>query len=102
MFLGAGLPEIPDAMARHAAHIAEIAGADRVGLGLDFMFLERSDYAFYYKNAHRWPRGYSEPPWDFIQPEQLGDLVAALEAVGFDKNEVRGILGENYLRHALP
>jgi membrane dipeptidase len=98
MFLGADGPEIPAAMARHAAHVAGIAGADRVGLGLDFMFLEGSDYGFFHAAKGRWPRGYPDPPWAFIQPEQLGDLVAALEVVGFGQDELPGILGGNYLR----
>jgi membrane dipeptidase len=88
-------------MARHAAHIADIAGADRVGLGLDFMFLEGSDYDFFHAAKVRWPRGYPEPPWHFIQPEQFGDLVAGLEGVGFRRDEILGVLGGNYLRLAL-
>lgn len=99
-FLGAQGDEIPREMARHAAHVAEIAGsAERLGLGLDFMYLEGSDYGFYHAARARWPRGYPEPPWSFFQPEQLGDLVAALLAAGFTQDEVRGLLGENYLRH---
>ncbi len=99
-FLGAGGDAIPGAMARHAAHVAEIAGsAERIGLGLDFMFLDGSDYRFYHAARERWPRGYPEPPWQFLQPEQLGDLVEALLGVGFAPEDIRGILGENYLRH---
>ena len=98
MFLGASLRDIPAAMARHAAHIADIAGPDRVGLGLDFMFLEGSDYGFFHRQGERWPQGYPEPPWDFIQPEQFGDLVGELEKAGFDQAGIIGLLGENYLR----
>jgi len=98
MFLGADGDAIPQAMATHLAHIAGIAGAARVGLGLDFMYLEGSDYGFYQTNKAQWPRGYPEPPWGFMQPEQLGSLVAALEARGFGRDEIRGILGANYLR----
>jgi membrane dipeptidase len=87
-------------MAEHAAHIAGIAGADRVGLGLDFMFLENSDYAFFHQSRGRWPRGYPEPPWSFLQPEQFGDLVLALEQKGFDRTDMKGLLGDNYLRLA--
>lgn len=101
MFLGAAQADIPAAMARHVAHIANIAGAERVGLGIDFMFLEDSDYAFYHGARQRWPRGYPPPPWDFFQPEQFGILVAALETAGFSADEVKGILGENYLRLAI-
>lgn len=100
-FLGAEGARVPAAMAEHAAHIAGIAGADRVGLGLDFMFLEGSDYGFFNAARARWPRGYPEPPWSFLQPEQIGDLVVALEAKGFSQSELKGILGGNYLRLAI-
>ena len=98
MFLGVPGPRLPETMAAHAAHIADIAGADRVGLGLDFMFLEDSDYGFFHAAKGRWPRGYPDPPWDFLQPEQFGELVHALEGKGFTKVELPGVLGENYLR----
>ena len=100
MFLGVGLEAIPAAMARHLAHIAQIAGADRVGLGLDFMFLENSSYDFYHAHADRWPRGYPPPPWPFLQPEQIEALVTAIRAVGFSDQEIAGILGANHLRLA--
>ncbi|MGH7706551.1 MAG: dipeptidase [Vulcanimicrobiaceae bacterium] len=102
MFLGAEGDALPLAVATHLAHIANLAGAGRVGLGLDFMFLDGSDYGFYHANKTQWPRGYPEPPWSFLQPEQVGDLVAAIEAKGFSRDEMRGILGENYLRLVCP
>lgn len=102
MFLGADGPTIPAAMARHAAHIAGLIGAERLTLGLDFMFLEGSDYGFYHAGRGRWPRGYPDPPWDFLQPEQLGDLVGELERVGFSQGDIKGILGDTYLRRASP
>ena len=100
MFLGARAGDVAAEMARHAAYIAERIGADRVGLGLDFMYLEGSDYGFYHAAKGRWPRGYPDPPWDFLQPEQFGDLVVEFEAAGFDRGEIAGVLGGNYLRLA--
>jgi len=100
MFLGERLADIPRAMARHAAHVASLIGPGHVGLGLDFMYLEGSDYGFFHAAAGRWPRGYPAPPWDFLQPEQMGDLVEELERAGFGPEEIVGILGENYLRLA--
>jgi membrane dipeptidase len=102
MFLCAQGDAIPSAMAEHLAHVAGIAGADRVGLGLDFMYLEGSDYGFYRADQAKWPRGYPPPPWSFMQPEQFGALVAAIEAKGFSRDEMRGILGDNYVRLACP
>jgi membrane dipeptidase len=64
------------------------------------MFLEGSDYGFFHSGVERWPRGYPAPPWDFIQPEQFGDLVTELEKAGFSRDEIIGLLGENYLRLA--
>ncbi len=98
-FLGEADDGIPPAMARHAAYIAGIAGADKVGLGLDFMYLEGSDYGFFHAARGRWPRGYPDPPWSFVQPEQLGAIVAALEAEGFERAQMKGVLGGNYLRY---
>jgi membrane dipeptidase len=100
MFLGAAGPDIPQRIAEHAAHVAGLIGPGRVGLGLDFMFLEGSDYSFFHSVRDRFPRGYPDPPWDFLQPEQFGDLVEALERQGFSQNDLPGILGENYLRLA--
>jgi membrane dipeptidase len=100
MFLGAAGPDIPARIAEHAAHVAALIGPDRVGLGLDFMFLEGSDYGFFHSVRDRFPRGYPDPPWDFFQPEQFLDLVEALEYQGFSQNDLAGILGENYLRLA--
>lgn len=98
-FLGAAASELPAAIARHIAYIADLAGAAHVGLGLDFMFLEGSDYGFFHETRDRWPRGYPPPPWSFFQPEQFGALVAAVEAQGFSQTEIGGILGGNLLRH---
>lgn len=96
-FLGAEQDKIPAEMARHIAHIAEIAGSEKVGIGADFMFLEGSNYSFYQNSKASWPRGYREPPWGFLQPEQFGQLVEALEKKGFQEKEIIGILGKNYL-----
>ncbi len=100
MFIGAEGRAIPRVLSTHVAHIASIAGVERVGLGLDFMYLEGSDYGFFQANRGRWPRGYPDPPWSFLQPEQFGDLVDELAARGFSPVELRGLLGENYVRLA--
>lgn len=97
-FLGADAAAIPGAVADHIAHIAAIAGADHVGLGLDYMYLDGSDHAFFHRSRERWPRGYPPPPWRFLQPEQLEELVSALGQRGFGADETAGILGGNYVR----
>ncbi len=100
-FLAEGPCDIAQEMSRHLAHMADLVGPEHLGLGLDFMFLEGSDYGFYARAPERWPRGYPPPPWDFFQPEQIEALVVALEQRGFTQAEMQGILGENYLRVTL-
>ncbi len=100
-FLADHPTDLAEAMSRQLAYMAELVGPEHLGLGLDFMYLEGSDYGFYRRAPERWPRGYPPPPWDFFQPEDLPALVAALEARGFSQGEVRGILGDNYLRVTL-
>lgn len=97
-FLGANSRNVAREMARHAAYIAARIGSERVGFGLDWMYLEGSDYEFFHTGRGSWPRGYPDPPWHFLQPEQLPDLVTALESEGFRRDEIAGLLGENYLR----
>jgi membrane dipeptidase len=85
-------------LAEHAAHFAELVGAEHVGMGLDFSDEDASDYDFYGYDERYYPR----PPW--IWPagiESHADvprLREALERVGFSGRETEGILGENFLR----
>jgi len=100
-FLGDAATDLPRAVAAHAAHMAELAGVEAVGLGLDYMYLTGSDYAFLEAERARWPKGYPDPPWRFLEPEEMGDLVGALEEAGFDEMGLAGILGRNYLARAV-
>ena len=90
------------AMARHVAHIAEVAGAAHVGIGLDHDW-DRS----WEPNAAEmkfWPAGAGYDPqthtFRHAKPEQLPDLAEALLAHGFSEGEVKGVLGGNFLRVA--
>jgi membrane dipeptidase len=73
-----GPADLP-ALVRHALHVARLVGAEHLGLGTDM------------NGAPGTAAGYGGP-WD------LPALTAQLLAVGFDESQVRGILGENWLR----
>jgi membrane dipeptidase len=85
-------------LAEHAAHMAELVGAEHVGMGLDYADEDEDDYDFFGYDERYYPR----PPW--IWPSgieshaQVPSLRAALLAKGFSATEVDGILGENFLR----
>lgn len=65
--------------ARHAAHIASVIGVERVSLGTDL-------------------DGIDEFPSGFEGHQDLPAFALALEGVGFARDEVAGILGDNFLR----
>ncbi|WP_245318200.1 MULTISPECIES: membrane dipeptidase [unclassified Mesorhizobium] len=97
-FLTRNGPATLDMLIDHAAYIADLVGPQHVGLGFDFAEENADDYVYY---------GYDEryipmPPWTF--PSRIaghadaGNVEISLRARGFGENEIRGILGENFLR----
>ncbi len=77
-FLGAGQVTSHD-VARHARHIADVVGEDRLALGSDFDGIERT-------------------PQDLESHRQLPQLAAALTEVGFSSAAIEGIFSVNFLR----
>jgi membrane dipeptidase len=102
MFLGSDVtPEnLVERMLRHIDYVVQLVGAGHVGLGSDFMYLEGSNYGFYYKYKFAFPKGYPDPPWHFLQPDQLPQLTEGMLRMGYPVDAIRGILGENFLRLA--
>ncbi|MGE6744250.1 dipeptidase [Allorhizobium pseudoryzae] len=97
-FLSRHGPATLDMLIDHAAYIADLVGPQHVGLGFDFAEEDADDYIYY---------GYDEryipmPPWTF--PSRIaghadaGNVETSLRGRGFGEIEIRGILGENFLR----
>lgn len=87
-------------LVRHIDHIAQLAGAAHVGLGLDVVFYQDFMAKLFDSSPMMASRGYPRPPWGTIEPEDLEPLVAALLARGYSAADVAGILGGNFLRVA--
>jgi membrane dipeptidase len=103
IFLGDDGPTV-DGLVRHIDYMAEMIGPDKVGIGLDFALddealtvggdLNDDDHAY-------WPaRQYGDGNIGFIDPAEFPRVTEALLARGYDDDQVRGILGENFLRVA--
>jgi membrane dipeptidase len=97
-FLARDKPATLEMLIDHAAYMADLVGAQHIGIGLDFADEDEEDYVYY---------GYDEryipmPPW--IWPKgiaghaEASNIAPALRARGFSESETRGILGENFLR----
>jgi membrane dipeptidase len=87
-----------DHLLRHADYLSALVGPEHVGLGFDFSQSDEDSYAFYGYDERYYPR----PPWTY--PLGIRDwsdtpnVTAALQARGYSESEIRGILGENFLR----
>lgn len=88
---------------KHICYVSELVGAEYVGFGFDYtpdvevdigvILRSRPDY---------WPRGqaYDAPKIKHASPSQLPELVQGLLEYGFEEDEIRGFLGENFRRVA--
>ncbi len=88
---------------KHICYVSELVGAEHVGFGFDYtpdvevdigvILRSRPDY---------WPRGqaYDTPKIKHASPSQLPELVQGLLDAGFEDDEIRGFLGENFRRVA--
>ena len=109
LFLGETVAH-PAAVARHAAYVAELTGPQHVGVCLDYApdlnadenadensaLREMFDASPYY-----WPRsGGYDSAISCLDVRYLPEVAQELTAVGFDKEEIVGILGANFRRVA--
>jgi membrane dipeptidase len=97
-FLAKGKPATLEMLVDHAYYIAELVGAEHVGLGFDFADEDEDDFVYYGYDDRYIPH----PPW--IWPQGIAshadaqNVAPALRARGFSESETVGILSENFLR----
>ncbi len=92
-----------ETLIRHICYVADLVGAEHVGLGFDYspkldvdigtILQSRPDY---------WPSGqqYDTPGIKHAGPKQLPGLIGGLKERGFSDSDVRGIMGDNFRRVA--
>lgn len=84
---------------RQIDYYADLIGTGHIGLGLDYVYDVEAEQR-YMAGVKSPPHGNYDKMTNFFQPEQLPELTEGLLAKGYSEGEVRGILGDNFLRVA--
>ena len=87
-----------EAMLRHIDHFVALVGPEHLGIGLDFVYYEEQMYKVIAAHPELFPKSYPPPPYKYFSPEDLPHLTEALLKRGYGESDVRGILGDNFLR----
>jgi membrane dipeptidase len=90
----------PSRLAETIDYVAQLVGARHVGIGLDYVADTTAMSSYLRKNAGLYGGGgqYPEETLDFASPLVLIEVATKLTSRGYSAADVRGILGENYLR----
>ncbi|HUD93647.1 dipeptidase [Sphingobium sp.] len=88
---------------RHVDHVVQQAGAEHVGIGLDYVFdtAELDDYLVKMKDMFPPELGYDlDGGFKCVSPAQIESLVELQIKAGYSQEDIRNILGGNLLRVA--
>jgi membrane dipeptidase len=100
IFLGLKGPTV-EHLVEHIDHMVELVGAEHVGFGMDSVFHVNKPHQPFTRSREYWPeRQYPDSGTGYVPPEEAPRLTQALVDRGYSDKDIRGILGENFLRVA--
>lgn len=97
-FLGTSV-DLVERLLRQLRYVIDLVGAEHVGLGLDYVFDSAELDEHVRLNPALYPPGVTGG-LAMIGPESMGEIVEGLAQDNLSDGQIRGILGENWLRVA--
>lgn len=85
---------------RHIDYVAQLVGAEHVGLGLDYVFDQQELDDFVKSRPEMFPPERYQAGIRIAQPEQIPEIAEGLSRQGYAEQDLKGILGANHLRVA--
>ena len=87
--------------ARHVDHVVQLVGPAHVSIALDYVFDMQELDEYMRTMSHTFPPGLGyELGARFIPPEQIGEIVATLQGMGYGDADLQALLGGNLMRLA--
>ena len=92
----------PENFVNNIQHIADLVGPKHIGLGLDYVYYQKQFLRQVKSNKFGLPKEYLNNMNGFIyfQPEKILDVTNILIKKNYSTKDIKGILGENFLRIA--
>ena len=89
-----------ESFVRNIDYVVELVGPEHVGLGLDFVYYPEQFYREVMADPAWWPEEYMQnlDGFRYFPPEELPRVTEILMKRGYSEKDIRGILGENFLR----
>jgi membrane dipeptidase len=99
-YLG-GNEDLVDRLLRQILYTIDVVGPEHVGLGLDYVFDRAELDECLRKNPELFPPGIDAcGGMGMVEPEAMYAIVEGLMRVPLTDAQIRGVLGENWLRIA--
>jgi membrane dipeptidase len=84
---------------RQLRYVIDLVGPEHVGLGLDYVFDRTELDELARRHAEQFPSGLTSE-LAMVEPEAMSDIAEGLARISLTDSQIRGILGENWLRVA--
>ena len=99
-FLGPSGPTV-EHLVEHIDYMVELIGPNHVGFGMDSVLHVHKPNQPFTRSRHYWPENqYPDSGSGYVPPEEAPRLTQALLDRGYNEADIRGILGENFMRVA--